>query len=511
VKKNLWLIPIIIALSVYSVAFNNFFVYDDFIWLYRAKTLTQNWSQILSIDVIYFDPLIYLMFLFDYSIAGLDPRWYHSVDLTIHAANAFLVYRLGKMLSGDEKTTLYGSVLFASSFAIADAILWPSSRVDLVSVMFSLGTLILFLKYLQANNLRYLLLSCFLFVLSLGAKGTPVVIPLILIWLLFMDKKPFHRYLSVIPFGLLVFLYFALLKMTIHNTAKQTIDFHFNIRNLSLALSELFIPERHLAILDPFICATLLALLVITFCFLRFNSELSYRLRITGFVILVGALLPVLVIRDFKLATKGQYAINLLSSPSHRIYFASVGSALIGGGILRSLESLFKRFIPKTATLMTALFLVGIIIFSAIEVRKRNQIWEYVGVATRIGLNGLMKHREKIVEDGVVGLVQFPGPNGFMSPMIKVYLDLNNVTTYQFFNMKGLEDQELLEKADKSSFFILGMLGNDLLVYDLSDQFKRVLYLCKKSIQNPLDQEYRKDCESIATQLNHEILTKIHQ
>src|SRR6266568_1283010 len=124
-KNKLWIIPMVIALCVYSVALNNFFVYDDFIWLNRARTLSQNWRQMFSPDVIYFDPLIYLMFVADSFVAYLDPKWCHAVDLMIHAFNALLVYRFAKMLSGDDKAGLYGSILFASSFAIADAVFWP--------------------------------------------------------------------------------------------------------------------------------------------------------------------------------------------------------------------------------------------------------------------------------------------------------------------------------------------------------------------------------------------------
>jgi hypothetical protein len=349
-----------------------------------------------------------------------------------------------------------------------------------------------------------------LFILSLGAKGTPVVIPLILIWLLFMVKKPLRRYMSVIPFGVLVILYFTLLKIGSHSTARQTMDFHFNLRNLSLALSELFIPERHLAALNLYITATALAFLVIVLGCMRFSSNSFIRVRMTGFVILVGGLLPVLVIRDFKLATQGPEAINLLSSPSHRIYLASVGAALIGGGILRSLETSSERFIPKAAAAI-ALFLAGIVIFNANEVRERNRIWEYVGVGTRVGLNGLINHREKIVEDGVVGLVQFSGPNGFMAPMINVYLGLNEITTLQLFDIGVIGNQEILNKADKSSLFVMGILGNDLLVYDFSDQFKRLLYLCRQASLNPLAPEYMKECEISAMQLNREIAENIHK
>ena len=198
-KKYFWTIPVIITLSVYSVAFNNFFVYDDFIWLDRARTSGQNWRQIFYLDGLYFDPIVHLMFLVDSLIAGLNPRWYHAVDLIIHAVNSLLVYRFANLLNGDEKASLYGSVLFASSFAIADAVLWPSSRVDLVSVMFSLGTLILFLKFLRTDNNRFLWLSCFMFVLALGAKGTPIVIPLILPCLIYTEQKPVRSLISLVP------------------------------------------------------------------------------------------------------------------------------------------------------------------------------------------------------------------------------------------------------------------------------------------------------------------------
>ncbi|MGD0585882.1 MAG: hypothetical protein ABSA86_08930 [Oryzomonas sp.] len=474
-KKFLWIIPVISVFCIYSIAFNNYFVYDDFIWLYRAKTLGQNWKQIVSLDVIYFDPLIYLMFLVDYSIAGLNPVWYHTIDLIVHAFNAYLVYKFAKMLACDEKAGLYGSILFASSFAIADAVLWSSSRVDLVSVMFSLGSLIQFLKYLRTDKTRYQLLSCLLFILALGAKGTPVVMPFMLIWLIIMEKKPLRRYMSLVPFVMLVTLYFALLMFASHNIAKQTIDLHLNIRNFCLALSEFFVPERYVAILNPYISATVFALLLITSSFLRFYS--------------------------------GPSAIKLLYSPNHRIYFASVGFALIGGGVLQLLEQWFNRLYPKAATTVTVLFLAGIVVLCAIEVRKRNQIWEYVGVATQSAIKGLISHRDKIVEGGVVGLVQFPGSDGFMSPMIKLYLGLNEITTVQFNNGVGMiKDQDLLEKAEKSSFFMLKKLGNNIVTYDLSDQFKKLLIDCRQAKLNPSVPEFKEECKTIAMQLTQKIV-----
>jgi len=499
-KKYLWILPVAIAICIYSVAFDNFFVYDDFIWLYRAKTLGENWSRMFSPDLLYFDPIVYLMFLADFFIAGLDPRWYHSVDIVIHAICALLVFRFATLLSEDEKAGLYGSLLFASSFAIADAVLWPSSRVDLVSVMFSLGTLILFLRYLRTDNGRFLCLSCLMFVLALGAKGTPVVMPFILLWLLFMEKK-LRRFVAVVPFALLVILYFALLKMALVSTASSIPELHFNPRNISLAISTLIIPERQLASLNPNVIALLLTLSITALGICRFTPTAPTRLCRTGTFILAAAVLPVLVLRDLKLAI-AENAINLLSSPSHRIYFAAVGFALIGGGVLRSLELLMKRYSSKGAPFVITLFLAGIISFNFLEVRGRDLLWQLEGVKILSGLDGLLENQEKIVEDGFVGLVDFPGSRGFLTPMIKVYFDLNKVITEKYVQVGEITDPEILNRAERSTFFVW---GKDFKVYDLSDQFKNLLLVCKEANSKPATPGHIFEINRISTELNRNI------
>jgi hypothetical protein len=242
-----WLLPIAIVLVVYGVSLGNYFAYDDFIWLNRARTFTSDWRQIFRPDVIYFDPLVHLMFLADFQVGGLDPRWYHGVDLLIHAVNAVLVYRFAQLLSGNEKGALYGSILFASSFAIVDAVVWPSSRVDLVSTLFALGTLIQFLRYLRSDSRCNLLFSIGLFVLALGAKGTPLVLPLVLFWLIIQEKIPLRQATCLIPFGAVIILYGTLVMLTRDQAALPLDRLHCNIDNLALALCSLFVPEEILS------------------------------------------------------------------------------------------------------------------------------------------------------------------------------------------------------------------------------------------------------------------------
>lgn len=500
-KKYLWSIPVAVALVVYSVAVNNFFVFDDFVWLYRAKTLGQNLGQMFRPDVIYFDPIVHLMFLADYLIAGLDPRWYHLVDIIIHAVNSLLVYRFAKLLSGDRKAGLYGSVLFASSFAIADAVLWPSSRVDLVAVMFSLGTLILFLRYLRSDENRFLCLSCFTFVLALGAKGTPVVMPIILLWLIRVEEKPSRSFMSLAPFGLLVSLYCVLLKLaTLHLDSSPFHDLPFNLRNLSLAFDALFIPERYIELLNPDVTALGLAVPLMALGVLKSRSESSTRLRRTGVVILVMALLPVIVLNGFKLATPENPNL-LLSSPSHRIYLASIGVALIGGGVLQSLEILCKRYSGRAQSVMT-LFLLGLVCGNAMEVRKRDLLWETESESVHRGLVALLDYRQRIVEDGYVGLSNFPGARGFINPMIKVYFNLDKITAEQVLHVGVTSDPEKLTRAEKSAFFVI---DDDFQIYDLSEQVRNLLLLCRQASLNPSLPEYMKEINEVTTRTNKSI------
>ena len=304
----------------------------------------------------------------------------------------------------------------------------------------------------------------------------------------------------LVPFTLLALLYFPLMKIASHHSTSVP-EFHFNLPNLSLALDALFIPDRQIETLNPALTAIVLAILVIALGLLKFTSESSTRLRRTGVVILVVALLPVLVLKDFKLATN-QDLIHLLSSPSHRIYFASIGLALMGGGLLRSLEILIKRYSLKGAPPVITLFLLGIICFNVIEVRARDVMWEAEGDAIHLRLLELRGHRKRIVEDGFVGLVNFGGSRGFLTPMIKVYFNLNNIIVEQVLHVGMTADREMLRRAERSSLFVL---GNDLKVYDLSDQVINLLLTCRQASLNPSRAEYSKETNKITTQTNQKI------
>lgn len=498
-----WLIPISVALSVYYVGLNNFFTWDDFIWLNKARTFKQDWLQIFRPEEAnYFDPLVHLMFVADSMVGGFNQRWYHGVDLAIHAVNSLLLYRFARLLSDDDRTALYGGILFAGSFAVADAVLWSSSRVDLVSTLFSLGALIQFLHYLRSEKKGNLYFSFVLFLLALAAKGTPLVLPLILLWLIIQVKKPLNHAVSLIPFCVVAILYIALLKLATYQAALPLDRLHFNIGNIVLAFCTLFIPEGILDYLGLNIVAPLLFILISALGLSAILHNTTVTIRRTGYCILLTAILPVLITTDFKLVTSDSNFVNLLSSPSHRIYLASVGTALFGGGVLRSIEIRLTEFFPRFATLAVVMLLAAILISDAFLVRERDNLWESIGEAYSQEFHGILAFRGQIGEGSQIGAIKFTGSSGFLTPMIKVCLGVNDITFLNPVIIGMINDMEILGKAEKSFLFIHGRDGH---VYNKSQAFRQQLLLNRMALLNPERPGYTSECQAVAAKLRWEI------
>jgi hypothetical protein len=499
-----WILPIIVALAVYSVGVNNFFTFDDFIWLDRARTLQKDWLQIFRPDVMYFDPLVHFMFWINFMVAGLDPRWYHCADLVIHAINSLLVYRFARLLSCDDRASLYTGIMFASSFAIADAVLWPSSRVDLLATLFSLSAMIQFLLYLQSERMRNLFLSFLLFILSLCAKGTPLVLPLIFLWLVIQGKKPHKHVIRLIPFGAVVVLYVVLLKLTMHQASLPLNKLHFDIGNLALAFCALFIPDETLSHINLTIVAPLLFSMVTVLGLFAITDKSTINLRRTGYCIMLLSISPVLILTAFNLATKNSDPYLLLKSPSHRIYLASVGSALLGGGLLRSIEALLQNYLPKIATMALILFLAGVVTCNVHLVRERNKLWESAGDSTRIAFNGLSDYRHQVGEGSQIGLIYMPNMSGFTPPMIRLCFGIDDVTVIRSLTIGGklIDDTEILKKAENSFLFILDSDGR---VIDKSLLFRQQLLSNRMALLNPNHPEYLSSFLVISNKLYLEI------
>jgi len=156
VRLHLALLATAVA-AAYWPAFTAGFMYDDRFFVQENPSIRQ-WSSVPS----YFTapvvsqasvrwhgiwrPLRSLSFLADYKLWGLNPAAFHGVNVALHLANVFLLYCLVLLLSGNAAAALAAALLFALHPVQTEAVAWVSSRGDLQAALFSLGSLLLFLK-----------------------------------------------------------------------------------------------------------------------------------------------------------------------------------------------------------------------------------------------------------------------------------------------------------------------------------------------------------------------------
>ncbi len=114
-----------------------------------------------------------------------EARFYHSVNLGLHATNAFLVFTLLSLLLGVPWVSLAGALLFTFHPVQVEPIAWISGLKDLLSGFFSLLFLILYLSAgirLRAKQKgvawRYAAAALF-FPLAMLSKPSAVMLPVI--------------------------------------------------------------------------------------------------------------------------------------------------------------------------------------------------------------------------------------------------------------------------------------------------------------------------------------------
>lgn len=458
---------ILLAFMAYFPAIDNFFTWDDFLWLQRSVTLFENPAQIFQVDAIYFDPLVYFSFWLNYLLAPFDYRWYHAVDISIHAANGILIWHFVRRQAFDQYAAIASSLIFTVSFATVDAVVWSSSRVDLISVLFSLLTLTAYQGYLSKKSKQTLIFSIIAYILALAAKGTPIVIPLVISFMLIQKNAVKQLWRSLIPFALLTMVYLSILIMNLAYAGKgltQTGTMMPNIMNLIVAFAGLFVPERFVAqsLYGSFAIAVILVA-VIT-CVGR-TIPLK-RMRILGLFIIIVGLLPVIVLNEFKLPTTIADARYLLNSPSHRIYLASVGMAIFYGALFGEVA---RRIQWKMAGNILCSLLI---VWSMYEIRLREKLWDGSARYIRASVEGLAKFKGKIHEDSAVGLVNFPMSRGFMRPVMFLYCGIENVLFLPMSHIpeEVLDAPEILRYQNRGHFFVY---WNQ--IHDLSAQFNDLL------------------------------------
>jgi hypothetical protein len=174
---------------------------DFFAWAFTSTPVGGFWL-----------PLTYISFAIDYHFWEFNPLGYHLTNILLHSFSTGLIVlladrlycaRLAEQKSFAEKKYLYAGTLLLAGLlfgihpARVESVAWVTERKDVLNGVFLLGSIIFYLRFQQKKDgevkvgtYREYFISLGLFLLSLMAKPSSVVLPLML---LVLDWYPLNR------------------------------------------------------------------------------------------------------------------------------------------------------------------------------------------------------------------------------------------------------------------------------------------------------------------------------
>ena len=138
------------------------------------------------------NPLVWLSFMFDYQLYGLNAGGYHLTNLILHLLSSLLLFRLFCRMTGAIWKSAFVAAFFALHPLHVESVAWIAERKDVLSAFFWMLTLCLYVYYTEKPAVRRYLLVLFSFVLALMSKPMVVTLPLILILLDYWPLKRFE-------------------------------------------------------------------------------------------------------------------------------------------------------------------------------------------------------------------------------------------------------------------------------------------------------------------------------
>ena len=186
IRIALVLIAVVTAISFLSSLDNDFTNWDDDEYVTENYVIRNlSWITLKTIFTsfytdIYYCPLVILSYTLEYALFGLAPFGDHLTYLLLHMGNPLLVFALVLRLSTHLLPALVAALLFGVHPLHVESVAWVTERKDMLSTLFFLGSVLLYLRYQQDRQARFYALSLVTFVLSLLSKPMGITLPFIL-------------------------------------------------------------------------------------------------------------------------------------------------------------------------------------------------------------------------------------------------------------------------------------------------------------------------------------------
>ena len=204
-----WWLPLLVVLA-YLPVWHAGFIWDDDRYVTQNRLLDSLgglWRIWFSQDApSQYVPLTYTSFWIEHALWGLWASGYHIVNVLLHAANAWLLWRLLKRLA------VPGAWLAAALFALhpvqVESVAWISERKNVLALLFMLlaaGAWLDFIESPLPAGKRSYRRALLFHALALAGKATACLLPVALLCLLWLkgEKLNRRRLQQLVPFVLL--------------------------------------------------------------------------------------------------------------------------------------------------------------------------------------------------------------------------------------------------------------------------------------------------------------------
>jgi Flp pilus assembly protein TadD len=194
----LFLILIITVVVFWRTTKNGFTDWDDNLYVVNSDLIQQiNWPSVqkyfTTLTANLYTPLVTASYAVDFKLYDMNAGGFHATSLLIHAVNVCLVYILTFCLFKRPFVAGVTALCFSIHPLNVEAVVWISSRKDLLFSMFYLLGLVAYLKYQDHRRKRILVLVFFLFILSVLSKPIAFTFPFVLVCMDYLKNKKITR------------------------------------------------------------------------------------------------------------------------------------------------------------------------------------------------------------------------------------------------------------------------------------------------------------------------------
>ena len=294
------------------------FVWDDNLCIKvdpvrEVSGLQQIWFSPSAIEEEdHYWPLVYTTFWLEHKLWGFAPTGYHIVNVLLHLANTLLLWHLLRRLA------LPGAWVVAAVFAVhplhVESVAWVIERKDVLSGLFYLGAMLMWMRFVEQPNPRSYVWSLVLYAAGLLSKSIVVTLPaILLIWHWWKQSRVTSTdLLRLVPFGV-VGLVITVGDLSFYRSGSSaSFDYSLAERTLIAARalwfyagkllwpSELAViyPRWDIRVADPLAWGYLIAAIALALALWHFRSRIG-RGPLAGALFFAVTLSPILGFVDY--------------------------------------------------------------------------------------------------------------------------------------------------------------------------------------------------------------------